>query len=465
MAHDHDHDHDHEHDEPAGAGGGAGEFDIAGKSLADALRVSFRVLTGIMVLVFAGFGLTGVKSIDPNHRGLKTVFGQIEGVPSGPGLTYTWPFPIGRIVSVPSGTQSISMDDFWMFETAELRDTPLDKRPIPTDGLDPTRDGALLTGDRNLIHVRFDVTYAVSDALAAETNVKGYEEFVRAAIRRAAVLTASKWTADAIMLMKETTVSGKRGQPQAGATFAAAVRYAAQARLNEMQAGVEILTLNPKLVTLPLGVLKSYEAVRTAESKAHTARAEAAYEASQALNKAAGANYRILLGDPDRPAATQPADGKTDKPYNLIAQYDRAAQAGQDKEAAALMELIGQKLESNEIGGQAGQLVALARAEEARIVQETETWVERYKKLLPHYKTMGSTLLELELASTLEKMFASPTVEKVVLHSGKQKVVLQTSEDADTVERIHKAIAALRAQREKALKDKMGAPEQPQGGG
>ncbi|MEI7834878.1 MAG: SPFH domain-containing protein, partial [Planctomycetota bacterium] len=198
------HDHDHEHDDPSAQAEGAAGFDSAGKHLADALHVSFRVLTGIMVLVFAGFLLTGVKTIDPNQRGLKTVFGRIEGVPTGPGLTYTWPFPIGRIVTVASGTQTISMDDFWMFETPESRNMDLEKRPVPPDGLDPVRDGALLTGDRNLIHVAFEVTYGVSDALAAATNVQAYEEIVRAAIRRAAVMTASKWTADAIMLMKET---------------------------------------------------------------------------------------------------------------------------------------------------------------------------------------------------------------------------------------------------------------------
>ncbi|MCY2925964.1 MAG: SPFH domain-containing protein [Planctomycetota bacterium] len=412
-----------------------------------------------MVLVFAGFILTGVKTVESNQRGIKTVFGQIEGVPVGPGLTYTWPFPVGRIVTVPSSTQKFTMDDFWMGETPETRNVPLEKREVPSGGLDPATDGALLTGDRNLIHVRFEVTYAVSDALAATTNVEAYEELVRAAIRRAAVMTASRWTADAIMLMKESPSADGGGKAMPGATFAAAVRQAAQARLKEMQAGVEIQTINPKQVTLPLAVLKSYEAVRTSESKANTMRAEAAYEASQALHQVAGAKYAILLGEPGKPAATRPADGKADEPYNLIGQYDRAVQAGQEDQAAALMETIGKALESNRIGGQAGQIVAEARAEEARIVQETETWVERYNKLLPHYKAMGSTLLELELASTLEKMFSSPTVEKVVLHSGERKVVLQTSEDQDTVERIRKAVAALRAQREQALKDKAGQSE------
>ena len=342
-----------------------------------------------------------------------------------------------------------------------MRNTDLAKRPVPPGGLDPTKDGALLTGDRNLIHVQFDVTYAVSDALAAETNVTGYEELVRAAIRRAAVMTASKWTADAIMLMKEAP-AGAGGKGVRGATFAAAVRQAAQARLDEMQAGVTIHTLNPTRVTLPLAVLKSYEAVRSAESKANTMRAEAAYEATQALHKAAGAKYRLLLGEPDKPLATRPAGENANEPYfNLIGQYDRAVQAGQEKEAAALMETIGQQLESNQTGGQAGQIVAAARAEESRIVQEAQTWLERYQKLLPHYKAMGSTLLELELASTLEKMFSSPTVEKVVLQSGSQKVILQTSEDQEIVERVHKAIAALKAQREKELKEKTGGAESP----
>ena len=65
-----------------------GEMDPATKSLADALRVSFRVLTVIMVFVVIAFLLTGLKSIEAQEVAVKKVFGKIVGT-AEQGLAYT----------------------------------------------------------------------------------------------------------------------------------------------------------------------------------------------------------------------------------------------------------------------------------------------------------------------------------------------------------------------------------------
>ena len=106
--HDHGHDHEpgccgHESDDqgpivPVGGIGGE-HADTAAKSLANALRWSFGILTFAMIVVGVLWCFTGVKTINPGNEGIIKVFGAIEGT-AMPGLAYTWPYPIGEIVVV-----------------------------------------------------------------------------------------------------------------------------------------------------------------------------------------------------------------------------------------------------------------------------------------------------------------------------------------------------------------------------
>ena len=94
--------------------------EAAEQSLADALRVSFRVLTVIMVFIVIAFLLTGVKIIGGTQRGIIMRFGEIIGT-AGPGLAYTWPFPIGSVEKLEVKEKALTIDDFWMHETPEAR--------------------------------------------------------------------------------------------------------------------------------------------------------------------------------------------------------------------------------------------------------------------------------------------------------------------------------------------------------
>ena len=92
--------------------------DAAGQSLANALRVSFKLLSVLMVIVLFFYLLTGVKSIEPYQVGIKTRFGRIIGI-AEEGLAYTWPFPIGRIEIIDVKEQRLTIDVFWMAEKPE----------------------------------------------------------------------------------------------------------------------------------------------------------------------------------------------------------------------------------------------------------------------------------------------------------------------------------------------------------
>ena len=125
-----DHDHDHqEFREPLAPS--RAETDPAAQSLSDALRVSFRLLSLVMVIVLVFFLLTGVKTIKQQEVGIVKVFGKPNPRPAGPGLVINWPFPIGEVDVVPVREESLLIEDFWMYETASQKTQTLLERAAP----------------------------------------------------------------------------------------------------------------------------------------------------------------------------------------------------------------------------------------------------------------------------------------------------------------------------------------------
>jgi len=207
---------------PLPAGGADREMDAAAQSLADALRWSFRLLSAIMILVLVGFVLSGFKTIQPQQMGVKKVFGCVTGVVDQ-GLAFTWPFPIGEIQIVDISEQAIEIDDFWMHETPEDKTKLLGERTAMSEGLRPGWDGALFTGDKNLLHVKLSCRYRIQDVLGylravQETNLKrqtALRELIRSLVCKAAVQVASSKTADSIRYSdKEQYTRQVRAQTQ-----------------------------------------------------------------------------------------------------------------------------------------------------------------------------------------------------------------------------------------------------------
>ena len=197
--------------EPSPGPGSAPEADPASQSLAEALRLSFRLLSVIMVLVLAAFLITGFAQVEPGQRGVRLLFGAVQGKGDDrvlkPGLHWAWPAPVGRVVKVDTGKQVLALNDFWFQENPEDATKTLDELRPPELGLRPGYDGALLTGDRGLIHVKLNCLYSIASrrdgpdpqaVLDFLQNVRDPQETVRAAVCAAAIRAAAARTVDSI---------------------------------------------------------------------------------------------------------------------------------------------------------------------------------------------------------------------------------------------------------------------------
>lgn len=472
CGHDHDHDHGHDDGGPIVGPGMSSELtDTASRSLADALRWCFFILSGIMVLVLVGFAASGFKSIKTQERGIVTVFGRVVDRELPPGLAWTWPWPIGKIETVSIQPQDLVIEDFWMNETPEDKEKPLSKRLPSPNGLTPVQDGVLLAGDRNLLHVRLSCKYYVSDVLKFKQNVPDggmidthdaggkpvriVLEPLRTAVCEAIIRVSSRLTADSI-------------QKNQG-DFLAEVKLVAQDQLDHLQSGLTIqsLTIPAESLSWPLAVRPLYEQAQAAAAARDGLINKATADANQQLNKTVGTESRMLLvGDPMaalRATAVEPTTAPviaTSRPANareenLIGQYNAAREdalaarkAGQKDleakyniEAETLLARIDSILVSNTSTGDVVAVINDAMTRKDAIKRRIEGRAKLFAELQPKYEQYKDLMLRSMWFDARQEILDNPAAMKYYLDTVGGKTVLKLNLDPELMRQVREYLA------------------------
>ena len=400
-------------------------MDTAGKSLADALRLSFRLLSFFMIGVVAAFFFTGLSCIQTNERGIKLLFGRVRGQGDDrvldEGLTWSFPEPIGRIEKIPTGARSLAIDDFWFHVKPEDALKKVSQLRAPSEGLRPGWDGALLTGDRGLIHMRFTCTYRIGfkdnkpDAAAVidyKSNIIDHKEIVRSAVCNAAIRVAATLTVNSIL----TTAQDKLGK---------AIKKLGQDRLDKMHSGIQIVSIDIKVPKPPLAAIAAFDAVGSARQDEDTLKNKALGEANSILAQAAGDSWKDLVEDPA---------GADAGPKPLLKQYALARENGDETAAGKLLEKINRLLVSNKTKGEAREIIENANRYNDSIRRRIESRAQTFSRLIDKFEATPILMTERLWAETKEKVFKSPTVQTHILTPGK-KTVIRVSEDPEVKRR------------------------------
>ncbi len=435
---------------------GVDPHDPSAASLANALRWCFRLLVAIMIIVCAAFLLSGIKTIQPNQVGIKKQFGKYIGL-CHQGLAYTWPYPIGEIEIVNLGQRNVKVDEFWMHETARDKTLRPSQRTAAAEGLRPGWDGALLTGDRQLIHVKFSCSYRIMNALAYVKYVRSatdkstnalqkdthLQELVRSVAANAAIAAAAGRTAESIV-SAETEA------------FTADIMNNAQKQLDSLMdigpadvSGVQITKVNiGKEKTWPLRALPAYEAASEATQNAQQQREEAVAEAISILNSTAGQDVsRKLVGEPWGAPGDQ---SEQDEDHDLIGQYARARREGETEQAEMLLKKIDNLL-VKDAGGEVRSVIAEAQAYRNSVVEVVRGRAKKFTELLDEYRRYPDFMLQRLWADAREEILTSPTVEKFYISSG-PKTILRVSRDPDILRQVLRE--QLKARKENSGKSK-----------
>jgi len=467
------------HNHAPGAGPLPESSDPGSKSLAEALRVSFILLAVIMALMVVGFLLTGVQSIASNEVGIVKVFGRVVRT-AQPGLTYNWPFPIGQIEIVKTDEQRMTIHDFWFNEMPEDVEKSLSEITPAEDGLRPGWDGALLTGDRYLIHVKIDCLYVVEDPKAFirwvrdpyPTPIPGSEkpmeidpktEIIRSAVCRAGIFAAATQTAFGLQTGGKADFESQVKRLGNAILRGEAARSGERARPAD-PTGLAITKVEVTKITWPLRARADYEAVQQAVITADRRMYAARSEAERVLRVAAGPGYEKLVGKPWDKAEPDKGPQAKRKDANLIGRY-RALRAkargartdGESAEADRLeaqaetvLKRIDEVLLSGDIKGEASRIIAQARAYETRIKQRVQARAVEFERLLPEYKKAPAFTIARLWAVAREEILAA-AAEKYYVSTDQGKLIVKINRDPSLVRKqlLKKLVEAAKAREEK----------------
>lgn len=340
-------------------------LDPAQQSLAEALRVSFGILKAAMVLALVAYAFSGTFSVGSNEVALRLRFGDYVGSPGQRVLergTYlAAPFPLEQVVKVDTRPMTLAIDEAFWYESGDrdqgmTRDQIRNSRARP---LNPVRDGSLVTGDMNIAHARWTVTYHVTDPVAFVTNVGERplaESLVACAAQQGIVQAIAQLPADDLL-------KGLVNREVATAV--------AQRRLTEMGTGLTIDQLTLDKVSAPVSVIASFDAVTTAESDRSQRIVAAQQDRARILGETAGEGAEKILA--------------------LLDRFERAGEAGTPDEAAAsergIEEAFGElRIEGASIGGEVAQVVNAAKTYRTQVVERVKGDSETFQRLLPQYE-------------------------------------------------------------------------------
>ncbi len=138
------------------------------------------ILAGLLVLLVAGYALSGYTRIGPDERGVVLRFGRPVGNLE-PGLHYCMPWPVERVVRVqPERIRTVEVG----FRTAAgAAPTAQPLGWASAHGGDVKRmpdESVMITGDGNLVEVQATVRYRITDPHVYLFQVRDADEVVRA---------------------------------------------------------------------------------------------------------------------------------------------------------------------------------------------------------------------------------------------------------------------------------------------
>jgi membrane protease subunit HflK len=370
--HTHDHKHDHKHAPVPVTNGKAQDpgFDPAAQSLADALQVCFTGLKVLMVILVGYYMVSNVFNVRTNEMAVKLRFGKIiEANLTSGGPYFALPYPIDRVIPVDISPKVLTLNKSFWFEFDEKRDagkTTDELAESKMGPLNPEKDGSLITGDANIVHTQWSLTYFVQKPDDYIKNIGDDEELVKDIVRVAAeqaiVHNVAQLTAD--QLLK-------------GVTNAESIKKLLQDTLDQLQTGLKIQQVSITRMSVPLSTRPAFQAVLNAENE-KAREIESAQELRvNILSTAAGEAHEQLL--------------------QLVQQYENAvdaSEAGIDDQTAPLKKVNGEletaldnlNINGTPISGEVAGIINEAQVYRTSVVEKVQAEAQKLDQLYDQYK-------------------------------------------------------------------------------
>mgnify|MGYP006281780197 CR=1 FL=1 len=258
------------------------------------LFFGLRILI-VISLVFVLFG--GVFYVREHEEAMIFRFGELiekdgkEVLTSGE-FYWAWPYPVDRVRRIPAQrSMTITTTQHWPLENPnQLQEQQAG--PASEQGLRPGESGYVLTGDANIMHMIWTVTYVVDDAKryylsfyddaeqgGQDGAERGAEAIIESALAQAALAEVARWPVEDVL------VRYRQGEDEDAEreSLANAVWRRVGAQLDEFDLGIDIQQVSLVEVQPPVATANAFR-----ESL------DAAQEQSTEINKAKQYEKRVI---------------------------------------------------------------------------------------------------------------------------------------------------------------------------
>ena len=383
------------------------ESDAAGKSLSEALEVSFTILKVIIIILIVGFLVSGFKTVGSGEEALVLRFGKIRGTGEKRVLTsgahWILPYPIDKIVKIPVAQKKLNINTFWYYLTEQEQLAGRPNEIDPNKALDPLRDGYCLTrskasqgnagtgeegNDYNIVHTQWSLIYHISNPELFFTNVQtpdakpgdiyddvineGVEPFLQSMFEDIVVTKMVGYTIDEAITSKDRIPNE--------------IKEALKTKLESINSGIEVISVQLTESDVPRQVKRAFDATTKASQAVSTAITDAENNKTKLLNETAGPVaidlYKALHND----------------------------------------SISKEKLEDlwSQLSGNNKQALADAQIYAANVVNNAQSSAEYLRSLLPEYRKRPDIVINRLYYNAMEK----------ILSNAEEKFIVQNSKDA-----------------------------------
>ncbi len=256
---------------------------------------------GIILLIL--FLLSGVRIIQPGEVGVLLRLGRLPDGPSAvnkPGLMISFPYPIDEVIRVPvMQNREMVIDAFWHSEDVCQTATTFH----------PFEQGYCITGDYNVVLPKIAVKYNIADPVAWVLSNKDPDRLLLDAV-----------AAELVHVIGEMRVDDLLTERKAELVFN--VKSRAQARLDSINAGSTILSIEITELIPPRSILPDFQDVQNAYIGKETAiRNAEAYKAQQIPAARAEANRIINAAETYSVGTLATANGEANSFLEILEEY------------------------------------------------------------------------------------------------------------------------------------------------
>ena len=401
MGHSHDHHHHghahgHHHHRHAPLNVLEEPLDPANKSLADALRASFWVLKLVMVAVVLFFLGSGIKNVDETEVQVRWRLGRHHAVLE-PGLHFSFPYPVDELIKVPTQPQALEVDAFWLNIKEADKGKNLAELSARSTKLDPALEGALITGDRMIMHILLDVEYRIVEPKKFVDNVRIHEthdeettrderSMLQSILQNALIAEAGRTRADVIW--------------RRPSRVADAVRRRAQDQIDALELGITLDKVSAPESHYPLQVKQGFLGVEQAQARM---------------------NDSIQKANKDREETLKSAAGPAWEPLNAKIQSLDLLEPGAkwDDTMGEIRELL-----TTQAQGESGRRVRLAESMANAIVDEAISREAMFNALLAEYQRSPDLVWQRQIQNMLRTLFDEIGVNKWLMPAGEKLIYL-----------------------------------------